>query len=129
MTAAPAIAGGKAHAAKAPTAKASKKPAGCKAVVAYVAVGTVASVGVDSVTVDVVEANRHALAFGTPMTFGVDATTKVSRDDAGVTLADLQAGDSVTVQARACKGADPVATSLVARHVSAAAPVVEEPVV
>ena len=121
VMAAPAVAGGK--------ARGPKKPTGCKAVVAYVVEGTLASVGAGSVTVDVVSANKHAQTFGASMTFAVDAATKVSLDEVAATLADLEAGDEVNVQARACKGADPVVTTLVARHVSATSPVVEEPVV
>ena len=107
--------------------KSSKKPAGCKAVVAYVVEGTVASLAADSVTVDVVSANKHARPFGASVTFSVDAATKVSLDGAAAALADLEPGDGVNVQARACKGADPVATTLVARHASAATPVAPEP--
>ncbi|MBW3593870.1 MAG: hypothetical protein KY396_09270 [Actinobacteria bacterium] len=106
----------------------AKKRAGCKAV-AYVFEGTVTSVTSTSISADVVEANKHAQAFGAAVTLTVDAATKVVRDDARVTIADVLAGDSVTLQARACKGADPATTTLVARMVSATSPVVEEPVV
>ena len=104
-------------------ARAAKKTE-CKPVVAFVFVGTVASVGADTVTVDVVEANKHARRFGTPATLAVAESTKIVREYERASLSDVQAGDSVTVQARACKSVDP-ATTLVARRLKAASPVVE----
>ena len=73
-------------------------------------------------------ANKHARSLvGTSATISVSATTKIVRDDVEGALSDLQAGDALNVQIRACKGADLATTALVAKRVSAESPVSEEP--
>ena len=114
---APATAGGKAHA---------PKPGGeCKPTVSYIFEGSIASVAVGSFSMDVTSANAHAVAFGSPVTIGVAAATKVVRDGARAAAADLAAGDSVNVQVRMCKGADPVSATLTAVRVSASSAAAE----
>lgn len=82
--------------------------------VAFVFEGTVASVddvtGSGSVTVKVEEANSFAKSYlasqqdPTQVTINVDATTKIKKDDATATLADIAPGDETVFRDRAPKG-------------------------
>ncbi len=112
-------------------AQAKGKPAVKKApqIITYVFEGTVASVDgtAGTVAVDVSEANNAARSFvGGQVSFAVSGATKINLDEAKVSLAELEAGDTVVVQAKAPAGA----TSFAARIISAySAPVLTDPVV
>ncbi len=111
-------------------AQAKGKPAVKKAPqITYVFEGTIASVDgtAGTVTVDVSEANNAARSFvGGQVSFAVSGATKIKLDEAKVPLAELEAGDTVVVQAKAPAGA----TSFAARIISAySAPVLTDPVV
>lgn len=101
-----------------PGKKAKKQPT-----VAYVFKGEVAAVDADSVIVQVEKGNKFARGYvGQELDAAVDGATKINKDDARATLADLEAGDGVVVKARELKGA----TTFTARIVNAESPVVEE---
>ncbi len=111
-------------------AQAKGKPAVKKAPqITYVFEGSVASVDgtAGTVTVDVSEANNAARSFvGGQVSFAVSGATKIKLDEAKVSLAELEAGDTVVVQAKAPAGA----TSFAARIISAySAPMLTDPVV
>ncbi len=121
LLAGPALAGGK--------AKAKGKTKACRSTVTYVLEGPALAVdtATGSVTMTVAGSNKHAAWFaGQDVTVTADAATKVVRDDVKVTLADLAADDELAVKIRGCKGIDPATLSLVARHIDAVSPLVEE---
>ena len=91
----------------APQVKPPTKGEGCKPKVTVVLKGTLAVEPVASSTtlsVNVTKANRHGRAYvaASPVTVTVTDDTKVRRQGKK-TLGDLELGDRVLVQARACK--------------------------
>lgn len=91
----------------APQVKPPATGGGCKPKVTVVLKGTLAVEPVASSTtlsVNVTKANRHGRAYvaASPVTVTVTADTKVRRQGKK-TLGDLELGDRVLVQARACK--------------------------
>ncbi len=116
----PALAGGK--------GKAKGKSKICRSTVTYVLEGPALVVDpAGSVTMTVAESNKHARSFvGRDVTVTTNATTKIVRDDVKATLADLVAGDVLTVKIRGCKGIDPGTLALVAKHINAVSPPAEE---
>jgi hypothetical protein len=95
---------------------------GCRPKVSFVLNGTFVAVGTDgsSFSMNVTHANHHARMLGASPTVAVDAKTRIVRNGKRSTLADLQAGDRLNVQARGCK-AEPAGTApaLVAKRVVA----------
>ena len=99
----------------------------CKPSVAVVLKGTLAAAGGSTVpfdlAVNVTSGNTHSAAWrklGQPLAISVTSSTKINRQGHHAST-DLQAGDRVVVQARACK-ADTVAAmvpSLTAMRVTA----------
>lgn len=88
------------------------KPAAKK----FTATGTVTAVDGDTVTLDDKGGSRDL--HGTSVTAVVTDTTKVTRDDAPATLADVQVGDHVMVNGS--RGSDDAGNAvLTARHVNA----------
>jgi hypothetical protein len=122
VASAPGIAAGK--------GKPPRVGAGCRPQVSFVFQGAVTSVAATSFDMDVEAANKHGRSFvGSSATISAASGTRVVRDDAPATLADLSEGDAVHVQVRACKAANRAAMTLVANRVVATSPVVDEIVV
>jgi hypothetical protein len=101
----------------------------CKPTVSFVVKGTFVAATTDatgkqSFAMDVKSSNKHARALaGKQVSLAVDAQTKFRRNGRAK-LADLQAGDRLIVQARACKRAPEGGTAaaeqqLIARRVNA----------
>ena len=94
------------------TVAASAKPpapatgAACKPTVAFILKGTFVAAAGDGFTMNVTAANKHARQFKgqNGLAVSVDAKTKFRRNGAAQ-LSDLQAGDRLLVQVRACKSA------------------------
>ena len=78
---------------------------GCRPNVSFVLNGTFVAAGTDgsSFSMNVTHANHHAKVLGASPTVSVDAKTRIVRNGKRSTLADLQAGDRLNVQARGCK--------------------------
>ena len=76
----------------------------CKPRVQVIMKGTLGSAGSDSVTMTVLRANKHGKRFvgADPIQISVAEKAKVRRKGK-VALADLVAGDSLMIHARACK--------------------------
>jgi hypothetical protein len=88
--------------------------------VTYVFKGEMASVAEDGSSFEIAvaggnKAGRSAVASGDPLSITVTPETKVELNDQEASMADLQAGDDVVVQAKGQKGA----TSFTARMLSA----------
>ncbi len=80
------------------------------ATVTYVFKGQMASVAEDGSSFEIAlrggnKAARGAVASGEPLSLAVTPETKVELNDQEASVADLQAGDEVVVQAKAPKGA------------------------
>lgn len=115
----PALAGGK--------GKAKGKSKICRSTVTYVLEGPALAIdtAAGSVTMTVAESNKHGAWFvGQDVAVTANATTKIVRDDAKATLAELVANDELTVKLRGCKGVDPATLPLVARVIDAVSPVI-----
>jgi hypothetical protein len=94
----------------------------CKPTVSYVLNGTFVAAGADgsSFSMKVAHANHPAKALGASPTMSVDAKTRIVRNGKKAALADLRAGDRLSVQARGCKSlAADSAPALVAKRVVA----------
>ena len=83
----------------------------------FTATGVVTAVDAGAGTVTIADKGGSRELHGTTVTIAVSATTKITRDDASATLADLQSGDHVA--ANGLRGSD---GSLNAKHVNASSP-------
>ena len=91
----------------------------CKPTVSLILKGTFVSAGMDSFVMTVSKSNKHARALeGKDVTVTVDAQTRFRRGG-HAKLTDLQKGDRVMAQVRACKKASGASVALVARRVDA----------
>ena len=91
----------------------------CRASVSLILKGEFVSPGTDSFVMTVKKANKHGRFFaGKDATIAVNAETKFRRGGEAK-LSDLQKGDRLNVQVRACKKADSSKLVLLAKRVVA----------
>ncbi len=101
------------------TAKVKKAKKTCKPNVSLILRGELVQVADPNLTVAVKQTNKHARSFkGKQATVQTDAKTRILRLGERVSLADLVAGDSLNIRARACKRGELPATPLAVRVVA-----------